>query len=310
MKTAEAPKSIATWRSARLARPSSTSVGRQVWAGEAGVRRSGRGPSQGRWWVVVVVAHAESPCWVTGVRPGVLGLRLGAAGGVGGDPDREADQPTDADEPGEEALAHRAEAAEAEPAVAGRLAGVHEVGDDVALLVGRQAAVGERRHRLRAGQERLVDVLGARRRAGWGRTHRAASRHPGRRSCGRRCSWSGRSGHRGRSRPPCRRPCRPRWSRAASSPSRSGMAGPVPRESTYAREQADLLVGVDGRLADGLLARLGHRHPAGADLEVDRGGADVGQGGAVLGAVVGEDALAVLAVAERAADEEELASRP
>ena len=41
------------------------------------------------------------------------------AGGVGGDPDREADAGADADQPGEQALAHRAEAAEAEPAVVG-----------------------------------------------------------------------------------------------------------------------------------------------------------------------------------------------
>ena len=54
-----------------------------------------------------------------------------------------------------------------------------------------------------------------------------------------------------------------------------------------------------------LRARLGHGHPAGADLEVDGGGADAHERGAQL-ALVAADPLAVLAVAERAADQEEL----
>ena len=74
------------------------------------------------------------------------------------------------------------------------------------------------------------------------------------------------------------------------------------------REGADLLRGVDDLLALGLDARAGHRHPAGADLEVDRGGADAGQRRAVLRAALGDDALAVLAVAGGAADEEQRAA--
>ncbi len=73
-------------------------------------------------------------------------------------------------------------------------------------------------------------------------------------------------------------------------------------------ERLDLLVVEDHRLLVGLRAGLGHRHPAGADLEVDRRRADVGERRAVLVAVLGQLALAVLAVAERAADEEELAA--
>ncbi len=72
--------------------------------------------------------------------------------------------------------------------------------------------------------------------------------------------------------------------------------------------RVDLVLGVRRRLAGGLLAGLGQRHPSGADLEVDRGGADTGQRGTVLGPVLGEHALTVRAVAERAAHEEELAT--
>ena len=42
---------------------------------------------------------------------------------MGGDPDREADQAADADDPGEQALGDRTEAAEAEAAVVGLLLG-------------------------------------------------------------------------------------------------------------------------------------------------------------------------------------------
>ena len=55
-------------------------------------------------------------------------------------------------DPGEQALGHRAEAAEAEAAVLGGLLETTEVGDDVALLLGGEVAVAEGRHRLRAGQ--------------------------------------------------------------------------------------------------------------------------------------------------------------
>ena len=49
----------------------------------------------------------------------------------------------------------------ASPAGAGLGLGGLEEGDDVALVLGRHGAVAEDRHRLRAGQHRLVDVLRA-----------------------------------------------------------------------------------------------------------------------------------------------------
>ena len=87
----------------------------------------------------------------------------------------------------------------------------------------------------------------------------------------------------------------------------SGIDGPVPRLATYAASAA-----ISSSVVDDLALRgawspgVRHRHPAGADLEVDRSGADVGQRRAVLVAVLGRRAFAVLAVAERAADDEEL----
>ena len=55
-----------------------------------------------------------------------------------------------------------------------------------------------------------------------------------------------------------------------------------------------------------LPVRLLQGHPAGADLEVDRRGADTDQRRTVVVAVLGDDSLAVEAVARRAADREEL----
>ena len=73
------------------------------------------------------------------------------------------------------------------------------------------------------------------------------------------------------------------------------------------RQGGDLLVVEDRLLARGLLALLGQGHAAGADLEVDGRGTDADQRRAELVAVAhGGHALAVLAVAERAAGEEEL----
>ena len=66
----------------------------------------------------------------------------------------------DADDPGEHALADGADAAHAEAAVLRGVLERPEVGDHVALLLGGQVAVGEVRHVLRAGQHRLVDVPG------------------------------------------------------------------------------------------------------------------------------------------------------
>ena len=252
-------------------------------------------------------AHALSPC-VTVRSRAVHGLLLVDARGVRGDPDREGDQAADADDPGEEALGDRAERAEAEAAVRRLGVGGCEVGDDVALLVGRQVAVGEGRHLLRAGEQGLVDVAGLDAAQGRARSRRGAWRRPGRRSCGRRCSWSGRSGRRGRSRPRGRRPSRRARSRAACSRPRSGRPDRC-RGSRRRRRAGGSPPRCRWRLALGLLAGLGQRHPAGADLEVDRGGADVGEGGAVLVAVDGQHALAVLAVAEGAADDEQLLAR-
>ena len=85
------------------------------------------------------------------------------------------------------------------------------------------------------------------------------------------------------------------------------MAGPGRQRGDVRRQCRDLLVVEDDLLARRLLARARHRHAAGADLEVDRSGTDADQRRADLVAVAdGRDALAVLAVAERAAGEEEL----
>ena len=84
------------------------------------------------------------------------------------------------------------------------------------------------------------------------------------------------------------------------------MAGPGPREATYAASAAISSSVNDRALARDLGSGLHQRHPAGADLEVDGGGADADQGRAELVAVLGAHALAVLSVAERAADQEEL----
>ena len=59
------------------------------------------------------------------------------------------------------------------------------------------------------------------------------------------------------------------------------MDGPGPSEATYAASCVGLLVGeLDGLLL-GLRAVHLHGHAAGADLEVDGGGADADQGRAV-----------------------------
>jgi len=68
----------------------------------------------------------------------------------------------------------------------------------------------------------------------------------------------------------------------------------------------DLVLVEAGVLDLDLGAGLGHRHPAGADLEVDGGGTDTDQGGAVELPVLGGDALTVGAVAGGAVDHEEL----
>src|SRR5690242_17016953 len=83
------------------------------------------------------------------------------AGRAGGDPDGDQDQEADAGDPRVEALRDGAERAEAEAAVRRRRLALLQVGDDVALRLRAQGGVGEDRHLLRAGDQRLVDVLGA-----------------------------------------------------------------------------------------------------------------------------------------------------
>jgi hypothetical protein len=68
-----------------------------------------------------------------------------------------------------------------------------------------------------------------------------------------------------------------------------GTSGPGPRDATVRPELADLLGGVEDLLARGLDPGLGHRHPAGADLEVDGSGADPDQRRAELLAALGGD---------------------
>ena len=87
---------------------------------------------------------------------------------------------------------------------------------------------------------------------------------------------------------------------------RSGSPGPGPSVATYAASSAISVGRVDDFLLRDLRPGLDRGHPAGADLEVDGGGADAGQRRAELVAVEGLDALAVGAVAERAADQEQL----
>ena len=223
---------------------------------------------------------------------------------VGGDPDGEADETTDAEHPGEQPLGDGAEAAEAEAAVLGGLLETTEVGNDVALLLGGEVAVAEGGHRLRAGQHGLVDVLGLDAVQGRGV---AAARHGSagavevvaRGAVGEEDLATAGDG------------LLALLLRQAVDGVvvRAGDGGAGGERRDVRRERSDLLVVVDRLLARGLLAGVGHRHAAGADLEVDGGGADADEGGADLVAVAGGgDALAVLAVAERAAHEEELAA--
>ena len=144
-----------------------------------------------------------------------------------------------------------------------------DVGDDRPLLLRGQRAVVEHRHRLRAGEHRLVDVLrrwtsfsgGAYLPLGQGAARR-------RRSCGTGRSWCGTA----------RRPrrCRRRWRRP---PRRSGSAGPgaergdVGGDLPRSASSLNMAPCLRGACAPG----AGQRHPAGADLEVDGGGADADQ---------------------------------
>ena len=136
------------------------------------------------------------------------------------------------------------------------------------LLCGRDVGVVEDRHRLRAGEHGLVDVRAASTSLqGRARTCRGSARRRRRRSCGTWRSWCGTA----------RRPWRRRRSRRGRTAA-SGMAGPGASEATYAASCVDLLVGeLDAACAWPATPGVGQRHPAGADLEVDRGGADADQ---------------------------------
>ena len=118
------------------------------------------------------------------------------------------------------------ERAEREAAVGRGLLVLLQVGDDLLLVLRGEHLVGEDRHLLRTGQHRLVHVLLGDPHQRRARSGRAAGRRRRRRSCGRPCSWCGRTHHRGR-RPRCRR-------RTRRSRTRPGTAGPGPREATYA----------------------------------------------------------------------------
>ena len=89
------------------------------------------------------------------------------------------------------------------------------------------------------------------------------------------------------------------------------MAGPGASEATYAARAAICCCGeLDLGLLD-LDARPGERHPAGADLEVDVGGADADQASgpclralgveAVTGGAVGQEQLLALSIDAAAA---------
>ena len=263
-----APNSVATWRSARFAACGSTSVGRGWCGGEPGsaiglVASTGVRPSCRARRGSSCVAHASS---------------LLVTGRVRRDPDRDSRRRT----PMPTSQANRPSVTgprppRAKPPESGWSSSVVEVGDDVALLLGRQVAVGEDRHVLRAGEHGLVDVLGgstprerrgvpaARQRAA-GAGEVVAGRAVGAEELaaaddglvalrvGSRC---------------CTRLVGDRRAGAERGDVR--------------RQRGDLLLGVDGLLARGLGAGLGQRHPAGADLEVDGGGTDADQRRAVAG---------------------------
>ena len=194
-------------------------------------------------------------------------------------------------------------AAEAEAAVLGLLTQRVEVGDDVALLLRREVAVGEGVHLAGAGQHRLVDVLGL----GVAQVGGvAAVRH--RTALAGEVVAGGAVGQEDLATAGDRLLALLLRQAGQAVVGRVGDRGAGPEARDVRRQGRDLLVVVGHRLGGVLGARLGRRHPAGADLEVDRGGTDTHQGRAELVAVQGGDALAVLAVAERAADEEQLAA--
>ena len=219
-----------------------------------------------------------------------------------GDPDGGADQAADAGQPGEQALRHGTEAAEGEAGVLRRVLDAVEVRDHVALLVGGEVAVAEVGHVLRPGQQRLVDVLAldaVERRGVAAARHRAAGTVEvvARRAVGEEDLAAPGDGL-------LALLLRQALDRVVG---RVGDGGAGAQRGDVRRQGSGLLVVEDDLLAGCLRAGARHRHAAGADLEVDRGGTDTDQRRTDLVAVADRrDALAVLAVAERAAGEEEL----
>src|SRR3954452_16085143 len=186
------PNRVATWRSARLAAAGSTSAMRCRWGTRPGFsNRSVTTAPRASWgrtpsWLVApsrdagVVPLMTCSSWATA--SGVRGCQPAGSrrcrGWPSGWPSRRrsgwwsrrlrpephgaADQGRDADHPGDQTLVDRAEEAEAEATGGRLLLGGLEVGDDVALVLRGHGLVVEDRHRLGAGEHRLVDVRGAR----------------------------------------------------------------------------------------------------------------------------------------------------
>ncbi len=161
------------------------------------------------------------------------------------------------------------------------------------LSCGRQHVVGEHGHLLRTGEQSLEDVLAARLAdVGGVLATRQGAAGAGEVVAGgavlaEQCSAAGEL--------------------AAGGPAgvvvglrRGGRAGC--EGGDVGGELVDLLLGVDPRLLGGLHPGGGQRHPTGADLEVDGGGADPGQRGTVLAALLRGDALGAQAVARGAPD--------
>src|SRR6476469_2035244 len=167
-------KSVATCLSALRAALSSTSAERWTWGGRPGlVKRSGMPPVpstcswSSRTATVDWPSGASVPCsfivWsILSIRGRSVAGQGGAewpSGGLRSEPHRAADEHGDAEDPDEHALGHRAEVAQAQATRVVGLVDRVQVADDVVLVLGREVAVVEHRHRLRAGEHRLVDVL-------------------------------------------------------------------------------------------------------------------------------------------------------
>src|SRR5690606_12138988 len=132
--------STTTWVAALLAALSSTSARRGTCGGRPGLLK--------RSWDEVSLRAGRSLSWVA------------TSGRLPSDPDRCRDHHADADGPHEQRVPGRADAAQAGAAVGvAAVLDVLEEGDHVLLLLRGEVLVVEHRHRLRAGDHRLVNVL-------------------------------------------------------------------------------------------------------------------------------------------------------